>query len=229
MDSLAVVGFAQHAVDSFLPGLDPVAGAMLVGILVSLILSGLRLAGVIALRASNTSADWWTKHRDAINPILAILIGLLGAGSPIGAILGLAGHGILKGATKVVGHAAVVSGVARAKGRAVVLALCLSGLAFGAVRPSMAAQRTPEGFTVDAGVAGGAGDATSTPFLDRLSWGFGPGVRFEARPGANMSVGYLVGTVGMVWNDHLNLKARLWRDAEQAPKGGGAVEALWVW
>lgn len=225
MDSLQVVGFAQHAVNSFLPGLDPVAAALLVGVLVSALLYLFQFLSRAFTTASGVSAGWWTKHRDAINPILAILLGLLGAGSPIGAFLGLAGHGILKGVTKAAGHAASVSTGAINKGKAVALALMLSGLAFGAVGQATASPvRSVGGFTVDAGVP-----VDRTPFLERLSWGFGPGVRFEARPGANVSVGYVVGTVGYVFNGHLNLKVRGWRDAEQAPKGGGAVEALWVW
>lgn len=228
MDSTAVVGFAQHAVNQFLPGLNPEVAMLLVGVIASLLLSLLRIVSGLFQRAAGVSADWWGEHRDAINPILAVLMGLFAAGSPIGAILGLAGHGIVKGATKLVGHTANVSKEALTKGKAVAFLLGLSLLALLASHALASPVRTlPNGFTVDEGVA--VDPAPHTPFLDRLSWGFGPGVRFEARPGANVSVGYAVGTVGYVFNGHLNLKARAWRDAEQAPKGGGAVEALWVW
>lgn len=225
MDSTAVVGFAQHAVNQFLPGLNPEAAMLLVGVIASLLLSLLRIVSGALQRAAGVSADWWGEHRDAINPILAVLMGMFAAGSPIGAILGLAGHGIIKGATKAIGHAAVVTGLAKSKGKAVALILGLSLAA--SVASASPVTQLPNGFTVDEGVQ--VDPAPHTSFWERLSFGFGPGVRFEARPGANVSVGYVVGTVGYVWNDHLNLKARLWRDAEQAPKGGGAVEALWVW
>lgn len=224
MDSTAVVGFAQHAVDGFLPGLDPMAAKLLVGLIVSLIFMVGRLLARAIVPAEAGVSKWWTAHRDALNPLIVVILGLFGEGSAIGAILGFAGHGILKAGGKVVGHAATVSGIAKAKGRAVVVALMLSGLLLGAAGRSMAAEKPLQGLTVDY-----ADDAKPVSFLERLSWGFGPGVRFDARPGANLSVGYVVGAVGYVWNDHLNLKARLWRDAEQAPKGGGAVEALWVW